>query len=195
MRALAYGAPIDPDNITWIDLEMTGLDPEYHSRRAPSRILEAAVIVTTKDLEYVDEFGPLYVHQTEQALSDMNVWSRKAHFASGLVKKVRESSYSEKDVENQILQFLSQYVPSPDGMPKAILAGNSIGQDRRFLREYMPKLDEYFNYRMLDVSSFKIVKNLWLEDIAPFEKREKHRAMDDIRESIAEMRYYRDNMF
>jgi oligoribonuclease len=195
MRALAYGAPIDPDNITWIDLEMTGLYPKYHPRRGPSRILEAAVIVTTKDLEYVDEFGPLYVHQTEQALSDMNIWSRKAHFASGLVKKVRESRNSEQDVENKILQFLSHYVSAPDGVAKAILAGNSIAKDREFLREYMPKLDEYFNYRMLDVSSFKIAKNFWNEDIAPFEKREKHRAMDDIRESIAEMRYYRDNMF
>lgn len=192
--SLAYGIPQGASNLTWIDLEMTGLHPEYHQRRAPSKILEAAVIVTTKDLDIIAELGPLYINQPDHVLADMNPWCRTNHYVSGLVKKVRGSKNSEQDVENTILRFLSGYVPAPDGIPTAILAGNSIAQDRRFLREYMPKLDEYFGYRMLDVSSFKIAKNLWSQDIASFEKIEKHRALDDIRESIQEMKYYREKM-
>ncbi len=195
--ARALGYELDSNNITWLDLEMTGLNPETKSHQKKDRILEAAVIITTPDLEILHEAGPFYVHQPEHVLADMNAWCRRHHFASGLVAKVRASKMREEEVEGRLLESIGQYVPLPGSGSfgqEARLAGNSIAQDRRFIREYMPRLDAIFSYRMLDVSSFKIAREMWFPHIPEFEKKLTHRALDDIRESIAEMKYYKERI-
>ena len=172
-------------NLVWIDMEMTGLRPEK------DRILEIATIVTDNQLNILAEGPVLAVRQPEEILAGMDEWCTTHHTASGLLERVRTQGISEAEAEAQTLAFIQQYVPEK----ASPLCGNSIGQDRRFMYAYMPKLQAYFHYRNLDVSSLKIVANLWKPQImAGFTKKEAHLALDDIRESIAELRYYKENL-
>ena len=172
-------------NLVWIDMEMTGLRPER------DRILEIATIVTDSQLNILAEGPVLAVRQPEAILAGMDEWCTSHHTASGLLDRVRTQGISEAEAEAQTLAFIQQYVPAKSSP----LCGNSIGQDRRFMYAYMPKLEAYFHYRNLDVSSLKIVANLWKPQImAGFSKKEAHLALDDIRESIAELRYYKENL-
>jgi oligoribonuclease len=170
-----------------MDLEMTGLDPDRE------RIIEIAVLVTDAQLEIKAEGPDLVIHQPETLLSQMDGWNQKHHAASGLLERVRASTVTEADAEAAVLGFLREHVPERS-VP---LAGNSIHQDRRFLRRYMPSVEAYLHYRNLDVSTIKELARRWYPEIyakAP-DKRGSHRALDDIRESIAELRYYRTQVF
>ncbi len=172
-------------NLVWIDMEMTGLRPEK------DRILEIATIVTDSQLNILAEGPVIAVRQSEEILAGMDEWCTTHHTASGLLERVRTQGVSEVEAEARTLAFIQQYVPEK----ASPLCGNSIGQDRRFMYAYMPKLEAYFHYRNLDVSSLKIVANMWKPQImAGFTKKEAHLALDDIRESIAELRYYKENL-
>lgn len=174
------------DNLIWIDLEMTGLNPEK------DRIIEIAVIVTDSDLNTVAE-GPVFaIHQPAELLKQMDEWNTKHHHQSGLVSRVQESTIDEHMAEATILEFLNQHVPEK----KSPMCGNSVWQDRRFLTRYMPSLEQYFHYRMIDVSTLKELALRWAPKIYNgIQKESRHLALDDIRESIFELRYYRDNLF
>ena len=172
-------------NLVWIDMEMTGLRPEK------DRILEIATIITDSQLNILAEGPVLAVRQPEPLLLGMDEWCTTHHTASGLLERVRTQGISEKEAEERTLAFIQEYVPEK----ASPLCGNSIGQDRRFMYAYMPKLEAYFHYRNLDVSSLKIVANLWKPQIMDgFTKKEAHLALDDIRESIAELRYYKEHL-
>lgn len=174
------------DNLIWIDLEMTGLNPEK------DRIIELATIVTDSQLNILAE-GPVFaIHQPNELLEGMDQWNTKQHHSSGLVTRVKESTVTESDAEMQTLQFLEQYV-APGKSP---MCGNSVHQDRRFLVRYMPELEKFFHYRLLDVSTLKELATRWAPKVAGgLAKESKHRALDDIRESIEELKYYRNNLF
>lgn len=173
-------------NLIWIDLEMTGLDPDTH------KIIEIASIVTDSELNILAEGPVLAIHQSDEELAKMDEWCTNTHTASGLVDRVRASSVSEQEAVEQTLRFLEQWVPQ--GVSP--ICGNSIGQDRRFLYRHMPKLEEYFHYRYIDVSTLKELARRWNPEIlAGFSKRGTHLALDDIRESIAELKYYRQTIF
>ena len=176
--------PDNDENLVWIDLEMTGLDPDQ------DRIIEIATIVTNSKLEILAE-GPVFaIHQDEKRLAGMDQWNTEHHTNSGLVKRVRESQVSEAQAEEQTLSFLSQYVSEG----KSPLCGNSVHQDRRFLYRYMPNLEQFLHYRILDVSTLKILANLWAPDVAAGAvKVSEHIALQDIRDSIEELRYYRQH--
>ena len=173
-------------HLIWIDLEMTGLIPES------DRIIEIATIVTNCDLQVVAEGPVLAIHQRAEVMSGMDEWNKRHHGASGLVERVRLSAANEGDAERRTLSFLSQYCErgaSP-------MCGNSICQDRRFLARYMPALESFFHYRNLDVSSVKELARRWRPDLMEgFSKKNTHKALDDIRESIQELRYYREHFF
>jgi oligoribonuclease len=177
----------DNDRLVWIDLEMTGLDPVNHS------ILEIATVVTDGSLELIAEGPDLVIHQPEEVLLAMNEWSRDHHAASGLTAKVRESAVSQEEAERQTLEFLAQHcVPG-----LAPLAGNSVHMDRFFLKFHMPKLEAFVHYRNVDVTTVKELARRWnpkLLESAP-RKKDCHRARDDIFESVAELRHYRDGFF
>ncbi|EGR2797701.1 oligoribonuclease [Vibrio navarrensis] len=173
-------------NLIWIDLEMTGLDPDTH------KIIEIASIVTDSELNILAEGPVLAIHQSDEELAKMDEWCTNTHTASGLVDRVRASMVSEQEAVEQTLRFLEQWVPQ--GVSP--ICGNSIGQDRRFLYRHMPKLEEYFHYRYIDVSTLKELARRWKPEIlAGFSKRGTHLALDDIRESIAELKYYRQTIF
>lgn len=177
----------DKDNhLIWIDLEMTGLNPDL------DRILEIATTVTDSHLNILAE-GPLIaVYQPENILNKMDAWNIKHHGESGLIERVRTSTMSEEAAQNATLEFLSQWVTSG----KSPMCGNSICQDRRFLWKYMPKLENYFHYRNLDVSTVKILAQRWAPAIAAkLTKNSEHKALQDIRDSIDELRYYRQYFF
>lgn len=172
-------------NLIWIDLEMTGLFPEE------DRILEIATIVTDSDLNVVAE-GPVFaIHQSDELLNGMDEWNTRQHNGSGLVTRVRESVFDEKKAETATLEFLRKHVA--DG--KSPMCGNSIWQDRRFLSRYMPELEKYFHYRMVDVSTLKELALRWAPQIYNgVQKESRHLALNDIRDSIAELRYYREHL-
>jgi len=174
------------NNLVWIDLEMTGLDP------VSNVILEVAALVTDGDLNVLSERLDFVVHRDEAALAGMEEWSQRTHTASGLVDRVRASTVSIEEAERRTLEFIREWVP-PETAP---LCGNSIGHDRRFLRREMPNVDAYLSYRVIDVSSIKeLVRRWYPESLQAPPKRETHRALDDIRESIEELRWYREHLF
>lgn len=169
--------------LVWLDLEMTGLDPDKES------IIEIATIVTDTQLNIVAEGPDLIIHQPDSLLDQMDSWNTEHHGKSGLTDAVRASTISLHDAETKTLDFLKEHL-APNTSP---LCGNTIGQDRRFLVKYMPELANFFHYRNLDVTSFKIAKQLWRPDIASFSNKElSHRALADVKESIDEMRHYRE---
>ncbi|MBX6419955.1 MAG: oligoribonuclease [Nevskia sp.] len=173
----------DPNNLIWIDLEMTGLVPETH------RIIEIATLVTDSALNVLAEGPVLAVHQPEAELAKMDEWNVRQHGKSGLVSRVRASRIGEAEAEARTLEFLAHWVPAG----QSPMCGNSICQDRRFLARWMPRLEAYFHYRNLDVSTLKELCQRWAPEIAKgFSKESKHLALDDIRDSIAELRYYRE---
>ena len=172
-------------NLIWIDLEMTGLDPEK------DQIIEVAVAVTDKECADIIEGPSLVVSQPLSLMESMDSWNTKQHKKSGLYDTVLESTNSLELVQDEVLLFLNKYV-LPDTSP---MCGNSICQDRQFLRRWMPNLHDFFHYRNLDVSSIKILTNLWYPGQLKFKKKGAHRAIDDVRESIAELRYYKKSIF
>lgn len=176
----------DPQNLIWIDLEMTGLDPDN------DRIIEIATIVTDKELMVLAEGPVLAIHQDVALLDGMDEWNTKQHGQSGLVQRVKESQVSEDQAAQATIDFLSNYV-LPNRSP---MCGNSICQDRRFLYRWMPELEKFFHYRNLDVSTLKELAARWAPEIAKgFKKGAAHLALDDTKESIEELRYYREHLF
>lgn len=172
------------DNLVWMDLEMTGLDPERDV------IIEIATIVTDGDLNILAEGPVLAIKQPDLLLDNMDEWCTKTHGNSGLTQRVKDSTTHCRDAERQTLEFIKQYVAA--GVSP--LCGNSIHQDRRFLVKYMPELEAYMHYRNLDVSTLKELAKRWKPSVASsFKKSGAHLALDDIRESIAEMQHYREH--
>ncbi len=179
-------APQRPNemNLVWVDMEMTGLDPDN------DRIIEVAVVVTDADLNVIAE-GPVFaIHQSDETLDKMDNWNKGTHGKSGLIDRVKASTVSEADAEAQLIAFLKQYVPAN----KSPMCGNSICQDRRFMARGMPKLEAFFHYRNLDVSTLKELCRRWKPELASgFKKHQKHTALADIIESVEELKYYREH--
>jgi len=172
------------NNLIWIDLEMTGLVPERDV------IIEIATIVTDSNLNTLSEGPVLAIHQPNAILAQMDEWCTTQHGKSGLTQRVKESKVTVAEAEKQTLEFLQLWVPAG----KSPMCGNSIGQDRRFLQRYMPNLANYFHYRNLDVSTLKELAARWKPEILNgFKKQATHLALDDIRESVAELAYYREH--
>lgn len=170
-------------NLVWIDLEMTGLEPDTDC------IIEIATIVTDQHIEEAIEGPALAIHQSDDVLAAMDEWNTTHHGKSGLTERVRASTITAAAAEQATLKFLRDWVPAG----ASPMCGNSICQDRRFLYKYMPALAEYFHYRNLDVSTLKELAKRWVPGMAPFKKTGAHLAMDDIRESIGELRHYRQH--
>jgi len=171
-------------NLVWLDMEMTGLDPDN------DRIIEVAVVVTDSNLNVLAE-GPVFaIHQSDEMLDGMDAWNKGTHGRSGLIDRVKASTVTEADAESAIIDFLKHFVPSG----KSPMCGNSICQDRRFMARGMPKLEAFFHYRNLDVSTLKELCKRWKPELATgFKKHQKHTALADIIESIEELRYYREH--
>ena len=173
----------DNNALIWIDLEMTGLEPDT------DRIIEVATIVTDAELNVLAEGPVLAVHQSNEVLDGMDEWNTRTHGKTGLTDRVKASTLTESEAEQQTIAFLEQYVPAGNSP----MCGNSICQDRRFLARRMPALEAYFHYRNLDVSTLKELAARWWPEMARgFKKESKHLALDDIRASIAELQYYRE---
>lgn len=171
-------------HLVWMDLEMTGLDPDKE------RIIEIATIVTDGDLNVIAEGPVLAVQQSETLLAAMDDWNQRHHGASGLIDRVRREGVSEREAEAATLAFLERHVEKK----RSPLCGNTIWQDRRFLSRYMPTLEDYLHYRMVDVSSIKELVQRWRPDLmGGFSKKNEHTALADIRESVEELRYYREH--
>ncbi len=186
MGILTPTQPAKPNefNLVWIDMEMTGLDPDN------DRIIEVAVLVTDMQLTILAE-GPVFaIHQSDETLDKMDSWNKGTHGRSGLIDRVKASGFSESDAEQALIRFLKQYVPAG----KSPMCGNSICQDRRFMVRGMPQLEAFFHYRNLDVSTLKELCRRWKPElIKGFKKHQKHTAMADIIESVEELRYYREH--
>ena len=174
----------DPTRLIWIDMEMSGLNPDT------DRVLEVAIVITDADLNTVAEAPVLVVHQSDAVLEAMDDWNRSTHGKSGLVDRVKASTLTERDVDERMVAFIADYVP-PKVSP---LCGNSVHQDRRFMVKHLPKLEDYFLYRNLDVSTLKELAKRWKPAImVGLTKHGKHEALSDIHESIDELKYYRDH--
>ena len=185
-KRLAQMADDRDGNLIWMDLEMTGLDPET------SRILEMATLVTDAHLNLLAEGPALCIRQSEALLAGMDKWNTEHHSASGLLERVRQEGVSEAEAEAATLAFVRQHTDKGESP----LCGNSVGQDRRFLVKYMPELEAHLHYRNLDVSTVKELARRWKPEVAEsLVKRNAHRALDDIRESIAELKHYRQRFF
>ena len=171
-------------NLIWLDCEMTGLDPDNE------RLIEIAVVITGSNLEPRIEGPVLVIHQSDALLDNMDKWNKGTHGKSGLIDKVKASTTTEADAEAEILAFLKKYVPKATSP----LCGNTISQDRRFLVKYMPKLDAFFHYRNIDVSTFKELAKRWRPEVyKAFKKQQKHTALADVHESIDELVHYREH--
>ncbi|BBL60237.1 oligoribonuclease [Methylomonas koyamae] len=176
----------DKDNLIWIDLEMTGLDPDN------DLIIEIATVVTDKNLNVLAQGPVIAVHQSDAALAAMDEWNQQHHGESGLIQRVKDSDIDAAEAERRTLDFLQQWLPAGTSP----MCGNSICQDRRFLYRYMPKLEAFFHYRNLDVSTVKELAARWAPQVRDgFNKQASHKALDDIIESIDELRYYRETFF
>ena len=174
----------DSNNLIWIDLEMTGLNTDT------DRIIEIATLVTDSHLNILEEGPALAIHQSDEMLNGMDDWNTRQHGHSGLVERVRASMVNEIEAEQRTLEFLQKYVPRN----KSPMCGNSICQDRRFLHRSMPDLEKYFHYRNLDVSTVKELARRWAPSLAQgFSKTPAHLALEDIRDSVREMKYYREH--
>ena len=184
--AAVQSTPVRPNefNLIWCDMEMTGLDPDT------DRIIEIAVVVTDSELNILAE-GPVFaIHQPEEIMNGMDAWNKGTHGRSGLIERVKNSTVTEADAEAALIEFLKQYVPAG----KSPMSGNSICQDRRFMARGMPKLEAFFHYRNLDVSTLKELCKRWKPELASgFKKHQKHTALADIIESVEELRYYREH--
>ena len=182
------GAPVlakSDQNLVWLDCEMSGLDPERE------RLLEVAVVITGPQLSPRVEGPVLVIHQDDTVLDAMDAWNKGTHGKSGLIDQVRASTCSEAQAEEQLLEFIRRYVPKG----ASPMCGNSIGQDRRFLVKYMPRLEAYFHYRNLDVSTLKELARRWRPEVyAAFKKQQKHTALADVHESIDELEHYRQHL-
>jgi oligoribonuclease len=177
--------PGDPNNLIWIDMEMTGLQPDA------DRIIEIAVLVTDPQLEVLAEGPVLVVHQPDAVLEAMDTWNKSTHKKTGLIERVRASTMSEAEAERAALAFLERHVPANNSP----MCGNSICQDRRFLARWMPRLEGHFHYRNLDVSTLKELVRRWKPELAKgFSKEGRHEAMADILESIEELKFYRKSV-
>lgn len=175
---------VNEQRLVWLDMEMTGLDPEKE------RIIEVAVVVTEPDLTFVAEGPVLVIHQSNELLDAMDKWNQSTHGKSGLIEKVKASVLTEEQAEEQLLQFMAQYVPAG----KSPMCGNTIGQDRRFMVKYMPRLEAFFHYRNLDVSTLKELSLRWKPEVyKSFVKKSRHEALADIYESIEELKHYREH--
>jgi oligoribonuclease len=179
-------APVRPNefNLVWVDMEMTGLDPDN------DRIIEVAVVVTDSELNILAE-GPVFaIHQPDEIMDGMDAWNKGTHGRSGLIERVKASTVTEAEAEAALIEFLKQYVPAG----KSPMSGNTICQDRRFMVRGMPKLEAFFHYRNLDVSTLKELCKRWKPELASgFKKHQKHTALADILESVEELKYYREH--
>lgn len=173
------------NNLIWIDLEMTGLDTDNDV------IIEIATIITDQQLEILAEGPMIAIHQSDEILAAMDEWNTKQHNNSGLVARIKDSEYTVQDAENMTLEFIEKFVPER----ASPMCGNSICQDRRFMHRLMPRLEKYFHYRNFDVSTLKEAVKRWYPNGPVFSKDSSHLAMDDIRDSINEMRFYRKHYF
>jgi oligoribonuclease len=174
----------DSNRLIWIDMEMSGLVPER------DRIIEIALVITDSNLETISEAPVLVVHQSDEVLNGMDDWNKATHAKSGLIDKVKASKLDDAAVEAQLLEFLKEYIPAK----KSPMCGNSICQDRRFMANYMPGLEDYFHYRNLDVSTLKELAKRWRPQVyGGFKKENNHTALADVYESIGELKYYREN--
>jgi len=171
------------NNLIWIDMEMTGLDPDNDT------IIEIATLVTDSNLNVIEEGPVLAIHHNDEILTAMDEWNTRQHGKSGLIERVRQSQINLATAERLTLAFLQQHVPSNTSP----MCGNTVSQDRRFLYRYMPKLEQYFHYRHIDVSTLKELAKRWKPKLSEFNKESKHLAINDIYESLGELKYYRQN--
>src|ERR1700716_1488054 len=182
----APAEPVRPNefNLVWVDMEMTGLDPDT------DRIIEVAIVVTDSNLNILAE-GPVFaIHQSDETLDGMDAWNKGTHGRSGLIDRVKMSAVSEADAERALIDFLKHFVPSG----KSPMCGNTICQDRRFMAPTIPKLETFFHYRNLDVSTLKELCRRWKPElVSGFKKHQKHTALADILESVEELKYYREH--
>ena len=169
------------DNLIWIDLEMTGLDPDKE------KIIEIATLITDSNLNVISEGPNLIISQPKEVLDEMDDWNQNQHGSTGLIDEVMKSDITEQVAEIETLEFVSKYV----GEKVSPMCGNTVSHDRRFLSKYMPRLEAYFNYRHIDVSSFKEVAVRWMNEAQTYEKKGSHRALGDIKESVEELRFYK----
>ena len=172
-------------NLIWVDLEMTGLDPEKE------RIIEIATIITDSNLTIVAEGPNLVIHQSKELMANMDDWNTNQHGSTGLTQAVHNSSVSEQEAEIITLEFISKYV----GHKKSPMCGNTVSHDRRFLAKYMPSVESYFHYRHIDVSSVSELVSRWMNDAQTYDKNGSHRAKDDIIDSINELKLYKSMLF